>query len=139
MQKPIKKHLTPIAILSIISWTGFILVIFRLEPCRTYSSTEFCNTTSSLAMILFYASLFFALTGTFTILGYLSRVWIYKTEIYTNHLNISLRQGILLSICSMTILAFLSLNILRWWTTILLLLTIILIEFYFLSKESAHG
>ncbi len=130
-----KKYLAPLVIITVISWTAFILVLIRLEPCRSYSSTGFCGSVSTIGVILFGLSLFFALTGLYTILGYLSRILFYKQEVHVNHFNISLRQGILLSTCSEAALIFLSVNVLRWWTALLLFGMIVLIEFYFLSKD----
>lgn len=131
------KHLLPLSIFSVISWASFILVIIFLEPCSVYSNVEglFCHAPSSLGQILFYLSIFFALTCTYTSIGYFSRIWSQKVEVYSNYFNISLRQGILLALTTIGILVFLSLDILKWWTTLLLLITVILIEFNFLSRE----
>jgi hypothetical protein len=132
-----KKNILPLTIFSVISWASFILVMIFLEPCSTYSNVEglFCQTPSTLGQLLFYFSIFFALTCTYTIIGYFSRIWTQKMEVYSNFFNISLRQGILLAFTTIGILVFLSLDILKWWTTLILLITVILIEFNFLSRE----
>lgn len=132
-----KRYLVPLSVFGLISWTGFIFVLFYLEPCSSYSNVTglFCDSGSTLGLLLFYSTLFFSLTCTYAMIGYLSRIWAYKAEIYTSHFNISLRQGILLAVCTLGILAFASFDILRWWTTLVLLITIILIEFNFLSRE----
>lgn len=132
-----KKQIVPLSIFSVVSWTSFILVIIFMEPCITYSNVEglFCQQSSTIGQLLFYTSAFFAFSCTYTILGYLSRIWSQKHELYSNFFSISLRQGILLALTTIGILVFLSLDILRWWTTLLLLITVILIEFNFLSRE----
>ena len=62
-------------------------------------------------------------------------IFLEPCSVYSNYFNISLRQGILLALTTIGILVFLSLDILKWWTTLLLLITVILIEFNFLSRE----
>lgn len=136
MSNHFKKYIAPLLISLGVSWIGFLIVIIRLEPCRTYSSTNFCGTISSLGMIMFFLSLFFALTTFFSLAGYLSRLIMYKSEIISTHFTVSIRQGILLSICSIAILTLFAFDVLRWWTTLLIFLSIILIEFYFLSRDS---
>jgi hypothetical protein len=131
-----KKYILPLSIITGTSWVTFILALTNLEPCSQYDVQTFCASISSGSMIMFFLTLFLALTGTFTLLGYLTRFYIYKEELYFNHLGISIRQGILLSICSVTAIGFLSINVLRWWTALLLLSIIVMIEFYFLSKDN---
>ncbi len=131
-----KSHLKPLAIFNVISWTTLALVLIRLEPCLTYSSTNFCDKASSLALILFYASLFFALTSTFILIGFLSRVYLNNNEVFAAHYNISVRQGILFSISIIACLGLMSFNILKWWTTLIVFGMVLLIEFYFLNKET---
>lgn len=130
-----KKYFLPLIMVSIISWTSFFVVLLRLEPCRTYS-VNFCADPSTLGILLFFLSLFFALTTLFTLIGYLARIHFYKGEMYINQFNIALRQGILLAICSEAAMGLLALDILRWWTALLLFVLILLMEFYFLSSQS---
>lgn len=130
-----KKLLTPIIIFTVISWTCLSLVILRLEPCIVYSATTFCQKVSSLGLILFYSSLFFALTSSFTLIGYLSRIHFNNNEIFASHFNLSLRQAILLSTCIIACIILLTLGILKWWTTIMVFGLTLLIEFYFLNQQ----
>ena len=74
-----------------------------------------------------------ALTGTFIGLGFGLRLW-FNQEIYREHLGISIRQGLLLSISGIGSLVLLLLNALTWWSGLLLLAIIVAIEFYF-SRE----
>lgn len=126
-----KKYLTVISITALIGWVSFILVIFRLEPCTGPGTITLCHSASALALILFFLSAFFALTATFTLLGFLLRFWLHQYEIYLDHLNVSLRQGILLTLCALGALSLLFLNALTWWSGLLLILIIIFLEFYF--------
>jgi hypothetical protein len=129
-----KKLTTPLTIFTIISWTALVLVLIRLEPCITYS-TEFCDKTSSLALILFYASLFFALTSSFTLIGFLGRVFINNNEVFSSDFNASIRQAILISISIISCLALLAAKILTWWLTTIIFGTILTIELYFFNQD----
>jgi hypothetical protein len=133
-----KKLLLSTIIFTVISWTSFILVIMRLEPCLVYSISDFCEKTSSLSMILFYTSIFFALTSSFTIIGYASRIYLHNNEVFAAHFNMSLRQAILLTVCILGCTILLTLNLLRWWTTAIIFLTVLFIEFYYLNQERIY-
>lgn len=104
-----------------LSWAAVLLVMFKLNP----------NDSQALALMLFFISLFFALTSSFTILGYFLRVWLQRNEIFYNHLNISLRQGILLSVIGIGCLSLQILRVLNWWLGLLLIFAVTLLEFYF--------
>ncbi len=119
------RYLAYIGFAGLISWAALIVVVFKLNP----------RESTSLATLLFFISLFFALTSTFTIIGYYFRLWLHKNEIFYNHLNISLRQGILLSIIALGCLALQILRVLNWWLGLLLIAAVTLVEFYCTSKQ----
>ncbi len=129
-----KKYKAPLSIFTVISWTALILVLIRLEPCITYS-TEFCDKTSSLALILFYSSLFFALTSSFTLVGFMGRVFINNNEVFSSDFNASIRQAVLLAISIVVCLAILAAKILSWWLTTILFGVILTIELYFFNQD----
>lgn len=118
-------YLTGIAIASFFGWASWFMVVYKLSP--------FSQPT--LALSLFYSSLFLALAGAFALLFYGLRSWANKKEIYNVHLNTSLRQGILLSIMIITGLGFQRLRVLTWWDGLLLLAIVLLVEFYFMSRD----
>lgn len=126
-----KKYLFILAIAAVVGWFSFLLVIFKLEPCTGPGEITICHSVSPLALILFFLSLFFALTAVITLLGFILRLWFHSYEIYLDHLNISLRQGILLTFCAIGALGLLLLNSLTWWSGMLLILIILLLELYF--------
>ncbi len=119
------KYIAIIGIAGLISWIAFFLVINKLDP---FEST-------SLALALFFVSLAFALTSTFTVIGYYLRVWINKKEIYYDHINVSLRQGILLTLIAIGSLLFQLIGVLTWWSGLLLIGAITMIEFYVVARE----
>ncbi len=119
------RYIVIISFAAIISWMAFYLVVTKLDP---FMST-------GLALALFFVSLFFALTSTFTIAGFYLRVWFNKNEIYYDHINVSLRQGILLTLIALGSLLFQLLGVLTWWSGLLLIGAITMIEFYLVAKD----
>ena len=100
-------------------------MIYRLDP---FSST-------ALAIPFLFASLFLGLTATLTLAGFYGRVWFRRGEIYLQHISISLRQAMLLTIAVEIALAFQILRILTWWDGVLIATAVGLVEIYFSSKD----
>lgn len=119
------RYLTIIGVAGGVSWLGWIITLYKLNP---FEST-------GMALAFFLITFFIALMATFTILGFYARVWIYKNEIYYNHINISLRQGILLSLIVVVSLVFQLLGILNWLSGLLLIAAMLLIESYFSMRS----
>ncbi|MFA4890855.1 MAG: hypothetical protein WC604_00660 [Candidatus Gracilibacteria bacterium] len=120
-----RNYLMLMAVAGLLAWVAFVTVIFKFNP---YEST-------SVALAFFYLSLFIALSCTFTLLGYFFRLWFYRNEIFYLHINISLRQGVLLSLIAIGCLVLLMLDVLTWWSGGLLITATVLMEFYFASRE----
>ncbi|TES96313.1 hypothetical protein E3J85_01205 [Patescibacteria group bacterium] len=121
----LQSYLLGIGASSIICWIAFILTILYISP----------ETSRVLALSCFFVSFFFALAGTFTIIGFYIRTWASHNELYYANINISFRQGIFVAFAFVGILALQALNLLTWWDGILFVAIIILIEFYFLTKK----
>ena len=124
------KYVFFIILAMLISLTGFVLVATRLDPCVLPGERAICQDISSLGLSLFFISLFFVLTSVFSLFGFLFRIWFHRQEVFLDHMNISLRQGFLLSIASLGSLALLLINSLTWWSGLLLVAIIVLIELY---------
>lgn len=115
------RYLTIIGIAGLTAWLGWTITLYKLNP---FEST-------GMALGFFFVTFFIALMCTFTVLGFYLRVWIYKNEIYYSHINISLRQGILLSLIVIISLAFQLLGVLNWFSGLLLIAAVLLIESFF--------
>ncbi len=120
------KYLGIIGVSALFAWLGWILVVTQLSPYENMS----------VALILFFITFFIALTGTFTVLGFYFRMWLFKNEIFYSHINISLRQGIFLSLIAIFCLVFQMLRVLTWWSGLLLIVSAVLLEFYFSARDS---
>lgn len=125
---PHYKILLIIFVATFFSLMAWLIVLFNLDP---YESTK-------LSLPLFFLSFFFTLTGIFTIFLFFLKKWKSKNEVYLKHLSISLRQGVLLSICTNISLALLMLNLLRIWNGLLIVFLILLLEFYLSGKDELN-
>jgi len=119
------RYLIYVGIAGIVSWIAWFIVLNKLDP---FESTE-------LALGLFFLSMFFALGCTFTIIGFYFRLWLNKNEYYSSHIHIAFRQGIELTIIALGCIFFLILGVLNWWSGLLLILCVSLVELYFAAKE----
>ena len=119
------RYLTFVAVAGLVSWIAWIIVLTKLDP---FEST-------SLALVLFFVSLFFAMACTFTVVGFYFRLWLNKNEIYSNHITISFRQGIELTVIALGCIFFLILGVLNWWSGFLLILSVSLVELYFVARQ----
>lgn len=88
-----------------------------------------------MVFLLFYGSLLLALVGTFSLLGFFLRVWFTKEEVIFRHLGISTRQSIWFALLLVGSLLLLGAGYLRWWSEILLIVFLVLLEFFFLSRK----
>ena len=85
--------------------------------------------TGSIGKVLFFASLFAALTGVLTLLV----TWTYRKALgesgAAHHLGSAFRQALLLALYAIGIVFFQYVGILVWWDALLLLAVILLLEF----------
>ena len=110
----------------IISWIAWLLVLTKMSPYESMGPS----------LTFFFITLFIALTTTLTALGFYFRLWFFKNEIFYKHINVSLRQGVFLSLVAVFSLVFQMIKVLTWWSGILLVAAAVLLEFYFSSKDS---
>ena len=110
----------------VISWIAWILVITKMSPYESMGPS----------LTFFFVTLFIALTTTLTAIGFYFRLWVFKNEIFYKHINVSLRQGVFLSLIAVFSLVFQMIRVLTWWSGILLIAVAVLLEFYFSVKDS---
>lgn len=120
------RYISIIALAGGFAWVGFILTLLKLSPYESMG----------LALTFFYVTLLIALCCTFTVIGFYFRVWLFKNEIFYKHINIALRQGIFLSLIAVFCLVFQMMRVLHWWSGLLLIVSAVLLESYFSSKDS---
>ena len=119
----IKQYLILMTICTVVCWGGFTLVLFFINP----------ETTSNVGFILFYASLFFAVSGTLAILSYLFRLLFVRIYNKTQSVQISFRQAIFFSFVICGALFLQANHLLNWLNTLLLVALVTVIEFFIVS------
>lgn len=106
------------------AFMGWILVIMYIDP----ASSGF------MGLSLFYATLFLALLGFFTLISFSLKRWIGNNEIIFSYITSSFRQGFWLAIIVVGILVMQGARILNWWDALLFVGSISLLELYFISE-----
>lgn len=110
----------------VVSFGGLVLVVTRLSP---YDDAAW------LSLTLFVLSSFMAGTSLFTLIGSVIRTIFLREEMYMVHFLISLRQGILFSICVLGYLALSILGVASIWNVLLYFISIFFVELYFLNND----
>ena len=121
----LKIYLWGIGLASLVALGSFLAIIWFFSPE---------NTNTAVLSLLFF-SLFLALCGFFSLLGFYVRRKRLKEEIPIYHLGISFREGTLLSILVVSFLIMRSGNFFYWWDALALLILVVAIEGIFLYKE----
>ncbi|MCH7492878.1 hypothetical protein IID19_04830 [Patescibacteria group bacterium] len=121
----LKKYLLFMTSATLISWIAWLVVLFYINPVES----------GVIGFVFFYVSMFFALIGTFSLIGFFGRVWFTKEPIIFRHLGISTRQSLWFAILIVGTLLLQSADLYRWWSISLLIIFLTLLEFFFLSRK----
>jgi len=124
----LKSYLTIMILATFVCWSAFLFVLWTINP----------NITNWLGFLLFYFSLFFALSGTAAIIGFLIRFIGLKRELVFNSVKSAFRQSFLFSFFIIAILYLLSYNLFTWLNLILLVIGLSLLEFFLISYGSRN-
>lgn len=111
---------------TLICWVAFGIVLYTTNPFEA----------GKLAFIFFYISLMISMTGTLTLAGLFTRIFIFKRDDFiARRVTASFRQGIFLSVALAAGLFLMSKGLLTWWNITLFVLGITLLEFFFISSK----
>lgn len=108
------------------AWGTWVIVIFRIDPLAN----------PVIAPLLFFTSLFLALLGTATILGFLARVWFERTGIIYRQMTVAARQALNFSLVAAFLLLLQAGRALSPWTAVLTVLVAIGVESFFLLGQT---
>lgn len=108
------------AFIGAISW---ISILWGTDPAQGVS-----------VVFLFYLTLAILLVSIFTLIGFFSRKFFSPKSISFSLVGVSFRQAILLSVVVISTLLFQGLKILSWWSVLLLVGSVVLLELYFINK-----
>lgn len=121
----LNRYVLSVLIASVASFLSLYLVITKIDPF----------TDETLGLALFFISLFFSVSSALSLVGYFFRVLFYREELFMNHFNVSLRQGIILGFCLCAIMGFQILRTLTWWNGFIIVLISFLVELYFVARD----
>lgn len=122
----LRRYLITMAITTCICWCAFIMVLFRIDP----------NNGGSVGLTLFFVSLFFAIWGSLSMLGFFIRYGLLRRSVVPfRHVGISLRQALWFAILTTLTLLLVSQELLVWWMSILLVFALTVLEGFFLSRS----
>ncbi len=121
----LKKYLITMSFVTVFCWIAWLVVLWYMDP----------SGAGGIGFLLFYLSLFFALLGTFSLLGFFVRVWFSKEVVIFRHLGVSTRQSLWFAILVVVSLIFQASDFFRWWTSGLLIIFLIVLEFFFISRK----
>lgn len=104
---------------ALICWMAWFFVLFSIDP----------QDAGIIGFAFFYLSLFLALTGTFSTMGFLVRKKIVKNEeAVFHHVKHTFRQGIFVSATVVIALLLLQEKLLTWWNGVLLIILFLVLE-----------
>ena len=115
---------------TVICWSAFSFVLWTVNP----------EITSWLGFLLFYLSLFLALSGTAAIVGFLVRFVGLKHELAFYSVRIAWRQSFLFAFLIIAILFLSAHSLLTWLNLLLLVMGLSILEYFLLnySKGFRH-
>lgn len=120
-----RNYLILMSLATVSAWIAWAVVLHGVDPTRS----------GLVGFLLFYLTFIMAVFGTISILGLLIRLWRSKTELPSRMAIRSFRHGILLSILLTSSLILFSQTWFRWWTMLLVVFIITLIEIAFLPSR----
>lgn len=110
----------------VLSWGILALIVLWVDPL---------SSTASLAFVLFFLSIFLAVSSVAALVGYAMRSLFLRNQLPAYRVRPALRQGVFLGVF-VDLLLFLQLQrILVWWVSAIIVLLFIVIELVFISYD----
>ncbi|MFA6522130.1 MAG: hypothetical protein WCT24_00875 [Patescibacteria group bacterium] len=125
----IKGYLAIFGTGTVLAWIAWGVVLWNIDPF-----------TAGLPMILvFYLTLFAGLMGTIATIATLVRVQFDSENELEEIVSTSLRQAVMLSAMMVGCLFLASKSWFHWWSVLLLIAGVSLIEYFFVSYRNRHS
>lgn len=94
------------------------------------------KTASGAVFAVFYACVFLTVTGLLSIIGFTARVFLLDKKLFiSQEVAISFRQAMLIGALVVGALHLRSRDQLNWWTSLLMIALMTLLEFFFISAK----
>ncbi len=121
----LKNYLTVMSFLTLICFAIFFYVATTVDP----------HSTNWLGFVLFYSSLFIALVGLITLIGFLLRYFILKQGLAFNLVKLSFRQSFVLSLFLILGLFLQANDLLTWLNLVFLIAGFSILEVFLISNR----
>lgn len=122
----LKNYLLLMVFGTVLCWIAWTLVLFNIDPTQS----------GIVGMVSFFFSLFFALLGTFALLGFVARRAFRKDAVAFDHISVSLRQSLFFSLVVVGSLLLRAGGLYAWWSMLFLVAGFSLLEFFFLMHDA---
>lgn len=123
----LSKYLLLMIIATIFCWAAFLIVINAVNPLATVA----------LGYALFYVSLFCALVGTLSVIGFLVRFIFNKNQFIIQQVKTSFRQGVWFAILVVGGLYLQSQGLVAWWNLLIFVVLLVVVEIFFVSSQKS--
>lgn len=120
-----KRYFLVITTSTAVCWAVFVFLLTQVAP----------QDAGVAGVLFFYLTLFCAVAGSLTLLGYGLRRRITKTRVVLAHLQPAFRQGLLLAGLLVVALVLQSMRLLSGWNGALLIVAVVLLELFFQSRK----
>lgn len=124
----LRAYLTIMSLASGICWGVFALILGMIDPFLT----------NWVGFALFYGSLFLAITGTASIVGFLVRFALLKHELAFRAVKTAFRQSFLFALLIAGVLFLASQELLTWLNVVLLVAGLSLLEYFLISYDRSR-
>lgn len=111
---------------STLCWVAWILTVVNTNPEQSGQG----------ALVSFYISLFFALLGSATLVGYAVRRYVTGNEVKYLAMRVAFRQAFLFAAFAVVLLLLQAARLASWWDILLLVLISFLLELYLRSHAA---
>ena len=122
----LKNYLWLMGLTTGLLWGVFIFILKTIDP----------QITNWIGFLLFYISLFLALTGTAAVVGFFVRFKVLQHEIVFNLVKTAFRQSFLFAFLIVSLLFLLSQKLFSWLNLFLLIALVSVLEFFLISYGS---
>lgn len=122
----LSRYLTIMGIGTAIAAASWVMVLLFLDP----------QSSGMVGHALFFVSFFLTMFGITSIVGYMARRIFQRREVPFKLVAISFRQAILLGLLLTGSLFLQSRHLFTWWTSLLLLTFLTLIESFFVARSA---
>lgn len=114
------------AIGTLMAWVTWVIVVFRIDPLAN----------PVIAPVLFFVSLFLAMLGTGTIVGFLARHWFEREGVMYRKMTVAARQALNIGAVVVFLLLLQAGRGLSIWTGMLTVIVAVGIEAFFLLGQT---